>query len=562
MINLPIIFILLVASFFRLFQLSSLPISLFGDEVDVGYHAWSLITTGRDYMGHLLPTYIQSLAEWRAPLLMYVTAPFVGILGPSAFSVRLLPALMGILNVYLLYLLTSILFPDKVFKIKKFNFNLGHLAALILSLTPWHIHFSRAAFEVTLLTSLLLGGTILYLKKRYLSAFILFGLTLYTYSIANIFTPLLCLGLLIVYPLSLKKFLKISLPAIILSLPLLYQLTFGQAAGRFQLISVFNDPKVVEEVIIDRTQPWISKNIFESLFHNKYTVYVSKIGENYLTSLSPQFLFLHGDPIFRHSVARFGELLWPLAIFFLIGFYFLLKSFRSKTSKFILYWLLISPLPASLTVGGGSHATRLFIMLTPLIILSAVGLFEFFDLLIASWSKPQKFFAGGIILILTLFVFSSYWYYYSAHYRYLSANEWGYGYKEIFGQLATVQNKYHEIFVNNTKQPSLIMYSFYTKLPPKDFQKMFHGDKVVDNIYPEFNGFQFGNHIYFGEAISPYVIDHITKNNGIYLSAQGKEAPGNWNWIKDAPGGTKSLGGVYDVFGNPLFHLVTNVKNP
>ncbi len=550
--NLPLLIVLLLASFIRLFQLSNLPISLFGDEIDVGYHAWSLISTGRDYMGHFLPTYIQSLAEWRAPLLMYATAPFVGILGPSALSVRLFPALMGILNVYLLYLLTNRLFPERVFKIKKITFNLGHLTALVLALTPWHIHFSRAAFEVTLLTSLLLGGTLLYLKNNYLSSFILFGLTLYTYSVANIFTPLLCLGLLVIYPLPLKKLFRSALPAVVVCVPLIYQLLFGQAAGRFKLISVFNDPKVVEEVILDRTQPWVHQNIFETLFHNKYTVYFSKIGENYLTSFSPQFLFLHGDPTFRHSVARFGELLWPLAPFLLIGLYFMFKNISSKSARLCLYWLLISPVSSSLTVGGGSHATRLFVMLTPLVIFMAYGLFEIFKI---------RLLAGGIMAVLTLFVFSSYWSYYSAHYRYLSANEWGFGYKEIFGQLATVQNKYSEIFINNTKQPSLLMYSFYTKVPPKDFQKTFRGDQPTDSIYPEFNGFKFGDHVYFGEAISPYVIDHITKNNGIYLSAQGREAPGNWNWIKDAPGGTKSLGGVYDVFGNPLFHLVTNVKN-
>ena len=57
--NKLIILILGLALFLRLYQLGSLPISLFGDEIDAGYQAWSLATTLRDYRGHFLPTYIQ-----------------------------------------------------------------------------------------------------------------------------------------------------------------------------------------------------------------------------------------------------------------------------------------------------------------------------------------------------------------------------------------------------------------------------------------------------------------------------------------------------------------------
>ena len=60
MIEALLALVIMVGSLFRLIDLANLPISLFGDEIDVGYHAWSLITTGRDYMGNLLPTYIQS----------------------------------------------------------------------------------------------------------------------------------------------------------------------------------------------------------------------------------------------------------------------------------------------------------------------------------------------------------------------------------------------------------------------------------------------------------------------------------------------------------------------
>lgn len=538
--------IISLAAFFRLVNLSSLPISLFGDEVDVGYHAWSLATTGKDYMGHLLPTYIQSLAEWRAPLLMYLSAPFVGILGPSALSVRLAPALMGILNVYLLYLLTKILTSKT---------NLALLSAFLLALSPWHIHFSRAAFEVTLLLSLLLGGTILYLKKHFTWSLLLFALTLYTYSTANIITPLLSLLLLYLFPITLPTIVKSSLPAILLALPLVFHFYTGNLSGRFELISIFNDPKIVEEVIINRTEPWVERGTVESIFHNRYTLTLASFGKNYLTSFSPQYLFLSGDPRFRHSPGNFGELLWPTSMLLMAGLYYVLSNFQKKENKLIFFWLLISPIPASLTVQGGNHATRLFIMLPSLIIISAMGGVHLYSIIQNNLSRLRYLLFSVFFLILT-FSFASYWHYYANHYRFLSSSQWLYGYDQIFTKLAPIQSHYSKIFINYSKEPSLLMYAFYTRLSPSNFQAMFKGDKLQEEVYPEFNGFLFGNNIYFGKSTTPFVIDHIIGKDGIYLSAQGQEAPGNWDWIKDAPAGTQGIDGVYDLQKNPLFHLL------
>ncbi|MDO8341235.1 MAG: hypothetical protein Q7T59_04630, partial [Candidatus Woesebacteria bacterium] len=66
--NAILIVILFIASFLRLYKISSDPVSLFGDELDVGYHAYSVLKTGKDYSGNFMPLHFQSLAEWRTPL--------------------------------------------------------------------------------------------------------------------------------------------------------------------------------------------------------------------------------------------------------------------------------------------------------------------------------------------------------------------------------------------------------------------------------------------------------------------------------------------------------------
>lgn len=560
--------ILLFAAWIRLNNLSHLPISLFGDEVDVGYHAWSLATTLRDYRGHLLPTYIQSLAEWRAPLLMYVTAPFVGILGPSPFSVRLPVALLGIFNIYLIYLLTNKLFrPDSHSDPKDvYKPNLGHLVALILAITPWHIHYSRAAFESTLLLSELLLGTYLFLKSKqkplllYLSP-LPFLLSLYTYSTANVFSPLLFLSLLLIYrpKIDIRKLLPFGAVYFVILAPIAYQILAGPAAGRFQGISIFSDPKVTESVVLERTAFWAKNDLITKLIHNRPVAYFSIIGSQYLTAFSPQFLFLNGDPNFRQSISRFGELLWVTVPFLLFGIVFAISKLTGPTSNdrrpmsLLLVWLALAPIPSALTQGGGDHATRLFIMLPPLVILSGLGINFFYSRL------KSKILIKVFLIVLTFALianFVSYWHRYSTEYLYESAKNWHYGYQDIMTKLSKFLTQTQKVFINNTYEPSLLRFAFFTKYPPKEFQKNFIDDTVKSNVIKGFDGFVFAKEYYFGQARNLDDLQKLILPGDIYLAVQGIEIPGDWDWSKNPPKGFSVIGQTRDVFGNPLFVLV------
>ncbi len=548
-----ILLILLLGAFLRLYHLSSLPVSLFGDEIDVGYHAWSLFTTGRDYLGNFLPTYIHSLSEWRAPLLMYLTAPFVGLLGPSAFSVRLPVALMGIINLVLIYYLGKKLFSQKV----------GLFASFFLAVTPWHIHYSRAAFEVTLLTSLVLTGTLLYLSNKYFWSAVFFALTFYAYSVANLFVPLLIVLLLFLYPP--EKFrptgasLAKALAAIVLLLPIGYHLTFGAAAGRFNLISIGSDKKIIEDVILQRTAPWSIGDKLEPLFHNKVWAYSAAFGKSYLTAFSTEFLFTNGDPNFRQSVSRFGELLWVTTPFLVLG---LAHAIRKKDAahRFILGWLLLAPLGSSLTVGGGNHATRLFVMLVPLILLTTIGLVEGWDFL-----AKRKLLRNSLAAIFFVLVFVNlvgYRHRYENHYRFESARVWSYGYEPIFSQLKALNEGEGRVFINNTYDPALLRFAFYTQLMPRDFQKMFKGDIPSDNLLPGFNGFRFGDRYYFGRAASLEAMQSLLQPGDLYLAVQGEEIPGDWDWSQTPPSGIVSRTSVRDFLDQPLMYLLEKQPPP
>lgn len=556
--KLPIIIVLLIALVLRLYQLGSLPVSLFGDEVDVGYHAWSLATTLRDYRGNFLPTYIQSLSEARAPLLMYLTAPFVGLLGPSNFSVRLPSALMGVASLYLVYLLTNLLFPKK---------KLGAIAAIVLAFAPWHLHYSRSAFELTTLFFLTLLGVYWYLRgreePRYYRLFLLpLVLTFYTYSTANLFTPLLLVLLLFLFPPDLKKVRNqgtaLSLIAgFLLFLPIFYHLTFGVAAGRFRLINIFSDQKSIDQVIIDRTRPWVTNPALEKIFHNKATTFLAAFGTNYLTPFSTEFLFISGDPNFRQSISRFGQLLVIFAPFLLVGLILVGRNLKNRSSLFILLWFFLVPVGSSLTIGGGNHASRLFLLLFPLSVLIAVGFVEGLSLIRNRKLVSLIVFGTLIGLILN---FAAYWYRYSAHYRYESARVWQYGYESLMKLAVPYLDRPGKVFINNTYDPALYRFAFYTKLPPKDFQKMFKGDIPIENILPGFTGFQFGDRFFFGRAASLEALQNLLSSGDLYLAVQGEEIPGDWDWSQSPPGGIKALATVRNFYGQPLMYVLEKTQ--
>lgn len=545
--SLILTFILLLATFLRLYQLDSLPISLVGDEIDVGYQAWSLGTTGRDYTGHLLPSFLQSVSEWRTPLLSYILAPILAVFGPSTLAVRLPVALMGVLNIFLLYILFQKLFP-------KYK-NYGLYAAFLLAISPWHIHFSRVAFDSTLLLNLYFSGFLLLLNNKLVYSLPIFILTFYTYPTANVFTPLILIAaFLILKPkIDLRKNFIVYLLSLALVIPFCLNMFNGSATGRFGGISILSDPKSTESIVTARTESWVVGHRLEQLFHNKPQLYLNIFLKQYVSAFSTNFLFVSGDPDFSHSIGEFGEFYLLLSPLLFIGFFSILSRLKDPHARLLLAWLILSPVPSALTQGGGSHAIRLIILLPALVILFTLALVDINSFITRS---RLKIFVNVIFVFLCFISLIFYWHRYSDHYRYLSARNWQQGYEQIFKILPHIDNNSQNVYINNTYEPSLLKFLFYSKYPPEKFQKEFTGDVTQTSIIPGFDGFRLGNHIYFGTLQSGISLTEFLQAGDIYVAAQLKEIPGDQDWSKSTPQNLRILGVSYNVFGEPLFTAI------
>lgn len=552
-----IIIVLAFAFFFRVYRLDSLPASLFGDEVDASYHAWSLATTGRDYYGHFLPSYIQSLSEWRAPLTMYAIAPFVGLLGPSNFSARLPMAIYGTLSILLVYLITNLLFAKQ-----KTKFPIGLVAAIVLALNPWHLHYTRNAVEQPPLFLLTLLGVYLYLKAKekpvlYAVSLLSFILTFYTYSVANLATPVVIGLLLFCFPPKVKELInKKTIVSILVCslavLPIAYQIFFGQAAGRFKLINIASDKQVLDQIVFDRNRPWLTNPLLEKIFNNSATAIGGEFIKNYFTALSPQFMFISGDPIYRQQVDHFGAFLLVLAPFFYLGLYLVVKNISDRRHLFFLLWLLIIPMGSSLTQGGGNHASRLFLMIFPLTLITALGINHLFGLVREKY-RPLIWL---VVLVAIAANFSAYWYRYTSHYAYESSHVWQYGYEPLFKESRDLIKNANRVFINNNAEPVLYRLGYFLPVYPVDFQKWFTTDAMVKDVVPGFEGFRFGDKFYLGTAGDFEGIKKLLQPGDIYLASQRMDIPGNWDLEKNPPSELKVLLTVRDFYGLPLLYVL------
>lgn len=558
--NSLIIFLLIfvLAIMLRLYRLDNVPIALFGDEIDVGYQAYSLWETGSDLTGRFLPFYIRSLSEFRTPLYIYSAAPIIGIFGLNEWGVRLPAVFWGLLSIFGIFLLSR----------KLFNTRIGLIAMFLISISPWHLQYSRASFEVTMLLAFIIFGVYFFLlglqRNRYLFASaVLLVSSIYIYSTAVAFVPLLGTLLLFIYR---REIPKIKVPnliglgatVIIILIPVVMSLYTGEAKERFGLISIFQDSVLIDKINLSRKGEEFynpdgeiqkSNPRFESIFVNKPLIFAQVFITNYFKSLSPSFLFSEGDINFRQSIHEMGEEYYFEAILIILGLFAVLK-FESKKAALTFGWLLLAPIPASLTNNGGFHATRLFIMLPPLIFLSAIG----GDWVIKNAKNLYVKLLAAFIILLFIFNFTFYLHRYYVHYGPESWRWWHVGFKEAMLYMKSQDSNYKLVGFNNTYEPSLIRFLFWNQINPADFQRNYPQTLQQSEIFPGYSGFKYNDKYFFGSATKPLL--ETLPPGTLYMVSARDEVPGDWDWSKSPPPGIAVLKTIRNPLNEPIFYVI------
>lgn len=362
--------VVIVAFLIRFVSLTSFPAGFNADEASFGYDAYSLMHTGRDQWGTFLPIVLKSFGDYKAPVYSYLAIPSIAAFGLNVFSTRLPNVFVGALSVYIIYLLSKKLSNSE---------NIAILAALLLTFNPWGIMLSRGAIESNLITFFLPLGIYLFLQKRYWLAALVFGINMFTYHSAKLITPIVTIGLLIifhkeVFRTGIKNLITPAIIFLIFSFGVLYTFKIG---GGVRIAERSITDGALEQGFQQRMQA-ISKGqsqFISKLVHNKYEVIAARFIGNYLQYFSPRFLFMKGV-----GDGSYGMIPGIPVIYIFEGLLFLgavpLLIFDLKRRNLIILlilWLLLAPVPGALASGIGYSGNRASGMLPVIQILEAFG---------------------------------------------------------------------------------------------------------------------------------------------------------------------------------------------
>lgn len=440
-----LIFIIVLAFLLRAYHFTTNPPSLYVDEVSLGYNAYSLLKTGRDEYGTLLPFFIRSFNIYSPPLSAYALIPSIAVFGLNEASVRLPAVLFGTLLIPVSFFLVL-----ELFKTRK----LALFTSFFLAVSPWHLHFSRFYHEPNLTVFFSCLGALLYLKAGknrffYILSAISFVVSINFSHIGKAFVPFIVFFLFLIFPPEFKKNKKYILIALIIG-------AIGMAPHLLFVNKSFHRASPV------------------SIFTNEVGDKKEKFIEGYLSHFSPRFLFNKGDYQGRHSVPGMGELYVFTAPLILFGLYTLVKKLN-KGSIFTILWLITSQIPAALATQT-PHAGRA-LMVTPIwSILIALG--TIYALKNIKWFLLWPLFAVGLYNFLT------YIHLYHAHYPKEKAIDWADGYKEMNLFLKSKYDDYERIAVTRYWGHPYIYTLFYHQFDPNKYHSQ------SENKY-EFDKFEF-----------------------------------------------------------------------
>jgi 4-amino-4-deoxy-L-arabinose transferase-like glycosyltransferase len=330
------------------------PPGFFLDESSIAYNAHAISQTGRDEHGEEWPLFFRAFGEFKNPVYIYLLAGVFRLTGPGILSARVLSATLGLLTVLLLGLLAIRITQSR---------GAALLFSLLVLLTPWTFELSRLVLEVAIypfaVAVFLLAVWNAADKPRWSATQIgtlagTLALLTYSYSIGRLFAPLLALGLIVFV--NRRRLLGVIFTwmAYVLTLVPLFifqQRNPGALTGRFQYLSYLKPESTWMQIARE-----FIKHFFGNL--NPWRLFVTE------SSKTNELVHVPGPPAMLTITAVLAGLSLVL----------LYKQRQIDAWwRFVLYGLLVSLVPASLTTDD-FHLLRLAPLVVFLLVLTIPGL--------------------------------------------------------------------------------------------------------------------------------------------------------------------------------------------
>ena len=452
-----------LAAVIRIADLRDLPAGFFCDEAGNGYNSYLLLTTGRDESREFLPLYIWSFGvAYKNPVFIYAATLPIALFGLNEFSVRLTAACFGVLAVLGIGVLGRLAFGVAG----------GLIAALLLTVVPWHVHFSRIGFEliafpaVFLLAFAALAAGVRGRPRYLVAAGPLFALCLYTYGPAKMFVPLFLLGAAVVYARRLWELRRFTAAALLLA-------------------ALTAAPVIVFDVNHrDRSGQYFSRtttlNATQTVAQN-----AARVWDQYERFFSRAFLFERGDPLPRHAVPGFGELYWCMVPLLALGVLWCLWPGHPE-GKLFLWWLLLYPIAPAL-MNETPSASRGIIGGAGFCLAATAGAVAVLDTLRRLLPWPRVALALQVAAVAALVIALGrearrYARAYITTYPATAADDFQYGYREAIDFMEARRQDYDLLLLtaNHVNQPQIFAAFYNAQRPGGPPTVREHGYLIID----------------------------------------------------------------------------------
>jgi 4-amino-4-deoxy-L-arabinose transferase-like glycosyltransferase len=530
----------ILGSLLRLVLIDFNPPSLNWDEVSHGYNAYSVLKTGSDEWEKLPITNFRAYGDYPASLNLYLTVPFIALMGLNDLAIRLPHALLGILTIISVYFFAFGLTKDR---------SKSLFASFLVSVSPWYVFTSRFVLQSNLSVFLVIFGMALFFNRERRKIFLPLSLlclelSMFAYHTTRIFTPILLLLIILIYRKELSKYFKgyqKSAKWLTVFLFGIFFLTLTLIAAdpstRARSKEVFLIDQGALEKIIEKRNLSNFDPLVTRLIYNRPVYFLTEFSKNYIDYFSPTFLFMNGGTQYQFSVPKQGLEYLIYLPFFYFGLYILSKKVirKDKNSLFLLLWFLLSPVVASITKERFA-VLRSTTMLPLVEVLITFGFFNFVEFINKKLIESYRiliFSAFGVAIFLSV---DNYLDVYFNEYRVDYSWSWQYGYKEVVSFVKEKYSGYDKIIISKKYGEPHEFLLFYWPWDPAKYKN----DQNLIRFYQSnwywvdrFDKFYFVNDWDIGEE-SEFVLESDFKVDCMRTKCLLVTSPGNYpkDWQK------------------------------
>lgn len=355
-------------------RLGSVPPGPYLDEASIGYNAWTIAHFGVDQYGNHVPLFFVDFGDYKGPVATYLTVPFAWLWGNTLGAARAPSVLAGLAIALVAGALAYRLTRSRI---------LAVIALLFTAVQPWVFLQSHTMMEGNVLLMLcvvlacwfVVEAIARHHSDRWWSAAgIALGAAVYAYSMGRLLTLLLAMAVVVTcYGFGRRAMLRFLFPIAIAYVVLLAATLANPQVllARAQVVSLFSD-------------------------HPALLTAVGRFASNYLSYFNPSFLVISGDGNLRQTTGFGGVIVAATLPLMIAGLVRLGMRWREPYSRFIVLGLLLSPVPAALTLVA-PHALRGAGMFAFLVVLMIEGL---------AWAREligsRRTLAVGLVALVAL----------------------------------------------------------------------------------------------------------------------------------------------------------------